>query len=114
MYKFSWRSTFRENKLKGKLNISAISQSNTTPYFVLEEAWISHSWDTWDFRAGAQLFDWSIFDVFKVSDIVNRVHLPTWLPDSAEDPDKYGELSLSVKQKIGNSRLDIRSRKKIT
>ena len=69
----------------------------------LEEAWLGYRGGAWDLRLGFQMLNWTATEAFHPADIVNSRNLDS----NIENPEKLGELMLSLRRKVGNGGLTL-------
>lgn len=68
-----------------------------------EEAWFGYIRKGWDVRFGFQMLNWSATEAFHPADIMNSRNLES----NIENPEKLGELMLSLKRRIHHGGLTL-------
>jgi len=69
----------------------------------IEEAWLDYKQGAWQVRLGFELLNWTATEAFHPADIINSRNLDS----NIENPEKLGELMLSVRRKINNGGLTL-------
>lgn len=62
----------------------------------IEEAWFGYRKKGWDVRLGYQMLNWTATEAFHPADVVNSRNLDS----NIENPEKLGEMMLSVRKRI--------------
>lgn len=68
-----------------------------------EEAWIGYRRHGWEIRGGFQMLNWTATEAFHPADVMNSRNLDSQL----ENPEKLGELMLSMGRRIGQGELAV-------
>ncbi len=66
-----------------------------------EEAWFDYRTGAWQARAGFQMLNWTATEAFHPADVVNSRNLDS----NIENPEKLGELMVSLRRRIGDGGL---------
>lgn len=67
-----------------------------------EEAWVEYREKGLRFRAGYQLLNWTATEAFHPADVINS----RYFDGNVQNPEKLGELILSLRLKIGNGNIE--------
>ena len=69
----------------------------------LEEAWLGYRKGPWDGRVGFQMLNWTATEAFHPADLMNSRNLDS----NIENPEKLGELMVSLRRRLGNGGLTL-------
>lgn len=96
-----WRQGPWRFQVRGFGRIDRTDESRDLAAF--EEAWFGYRKSGWDIRAGFQMLNWTATEAFHPADVMNSRNLDS----NIENPEKLGELMLSVSRRIGQGSLTL-------
>ncbi|MDJ0840721.1 MAG: hypothetical protein QNK37_29690 [Acidobacteriota bacterium] len=78
-------------------------EDDTRDLAALEEAYLGYRKSGWELRLGFQMLNWTATEAFHPADIINSRNLDS----NIENPEKLGELMLSVRRRLGQGGLTL-------